>query len=99
MRDRFRVLLATWLAAASAPLLAGCPDACEVACGKLEFCGLLGDRSRRDCLDRCEASPGSTASPCADCLDHTGCGSIGGGQCRTACEGVVEVEDWERAPP
>lgn len=99
MRRRACRLLTVLHAAASGLLLSACPDDCEVACGKLEYCVLLGEQSRRACIDQCEASPEGAASPCADCLDNTRCGAIGGGQCRTACEGVVEAEDWRRAPP
>jgi len=92
MRERIRPLLLGLLVAASWLGTTGCPDSCDVACGKLEFCGLLGDASRSHCIDRCEDAPADGASRCADCLDNTGCGTIAGDRCDEPCAGVVEIE-------
>lgn len=85
-----------WLAALVSAAwlgLSGCPDDCEVACGKLEFCGLLGDASRESCQRACEEAEGEAAAGCADCLDNTGCGGIGSESCDSACAGTLTIED------
>lgn len=80
-------VLGAWLG------LSGCPDDCEVACGKLEYCALLGDASRESCNRTCEEAPSEAASRCADCLDNTGCGAIGSDNCDRACAGTLEIDD------
>lgn len=81
----FALAFAAWVG------LSGCPDDCEVACGKLEFCGLLGDASRQSCNRQCGEAEGEAAARCADCLDNTGCGAIGSENCDRACAGTLEI--------
>lgn len=79
------LVLLAWFA------LSGCPDDCEVACGKLEYCGLLEDGSRTRCDDSCSESQDEATVQCADCLEHTECGTIGGGNCDESCAGTLKI--------
>ncbi len=73
-------------------LLSGCPDDCERACGKLEYCALIEDGSSRDgCNEACEDREGEEALRCADCLENTACGGIAGGTCDQACKETVAI--------
>lgn len=81
------ILVAGWL------FWSGCPDECEVACGKLEYCGLLADDSRTRCNDSCEDAGDEGPAQCADCLDNTACGEIGGGTCKEACAETIEIRE------
>lgn len=73
--------------------LSGCPSDCEVACGKLEFCTLLPNINRGDCIDRCEEASAEAARVCADCLEQSGCGTIAGAGCAKGCDPILPHVD------
>lgn len=73
-------------AALAAALVGGCADDCEKACGKLDFCGQLLTMDVFACVDACDRTGGEAVTPCAECLDLTGCAGIAGGGCAQRCE-------------
>ncbi|HEY0839195.1 MAG TPA: hypothetical protein VGD74_03315 [Vulgatibacter sp.] len=72
--------------------LSSCADDCDVACGKLQFCGELPDVSLNMCVDRCherEPENGDRTRTCADCLHGSSCNTVRRGGCAADCEPVV----------
>ena len=71
----------------------GCASDCDVACGKLQFCGQLPDIDLLDCVDRCnsrKSQNGDQTRLCADCLHGSSCNTVRQGGCATDCSPVVD---------
>lgn len=78
--------------AASLLWLSSCADDCDVACGKLQFCGELPDISLNMCVDRCNERKGENGDrtrTCADCLHGSSCNTVRRGGCAEDCAPVV----------
>ncbi len=89
------LLLVSMLAEPLLLVTAGCATDCDVACGKLEFCGQLPDISRDTCIERCKDRKdrnGDATRLCADCLHGSSCNTVRKGGCVDDCRPVVASE-------
>ncbi|HWV37166.1 MAG TPA: hypothetical protein VN033_01695 [Vulgatibacter sp.] len=71
----------------------GCASDCEVACGKLQFCGMLPNIDLLECVDRCDdrrPQNGDQTRLCADCLHGSSCNTVRLGGCARDCAPVVD---------